>query len=68
MGACAALCDSMCCRSAQLLDEAWGPVDGDGPGIEVLWGAALEDCSNVDLVLAGGHDSLPVLQTHETCS
>lgn len=54
------------CPSAQLLDVAWLPIDSDCPRVEVLWGAAPENCSNVDLVLPIGHSCLPVLQTHQT--
>lgn len=64
-GRCAASIEGTCCPLAQLLDVTWPPVDSDCPGIKVLWGAALEDRPNVDLILARRHDGLPVLQTHQ---
>ena len=51
----------MCRPSAQLLDEAALPVDGDATGVEVLRGAALENRPHVDLVLRVGSDGLPRL-------
>ena len=51
----------VCKPSAQLLDEAALPVDGDATGVEVLRGAALENRSHIDLVLRIGLDGLPRL-------
>ncbi len=49
---------------AHLLDVAWLAIDGDGSGVEVLRATALEDCANIDCVLAVRQNGLPELCAH----